>query len=84
VYNRIVSRKAICKFIILFQLIISVGNTSSAQCPVNLDFEMGDFTNWVYESGSFSAAGVNINPLAPPPNPPRHAIITASTVPSRD
>lgn len=50
-------------------------------CPPNLDFELGDFTNWNCTTGSVSAPGnVNTyNPTATGVVPNRHTIITAAT-----
>lgn len=39
---------------------------STAQCPPNIDFEMGNFTNWQCHTGSFDGT-INTNPTAPIP-----------------
>ncbi len=53
---------------------------SQAICPPNIDFEDGDFTNWVCKAGTVSAPG-NVNTLnlyVTPPLSNRHEIITFS------
>jgi gliding motility-associated-like protein len=47
-------------------------------CPPNIDFEMGDFTNWTCEAGTVSVVGgVNTpNLVVTPPIPGRHTIIS--------
>ncbi|HWR34174.1 MAG TPA: gliding motility-associated C-terminal domain-containing protein [Chitinophagaceae bacterium] len=54
---------------------------SSAQiglCPPNLDFEQGDFANWVCQAGIVDPGGnLILNPT--PPIPGQHTIITAAT-----
>lgn len=60
-----------------------VSITASGQtglCPPNLDFEMGDFTNWVCRTGQVSApGGVNLITWDPTVGPVvnRHTIIAA-------
>ncbi|MBK9568506.1 MAG: gliding motility-associated C-terminal domain-containing protein [Chitinophagaceae bacterium] len=47
-------------------------------CPPNLDFEQGDFTNWICQAGIVDPSGNLI--LSPtPPIPGQHTIITAAT-----
>lgn len=47
-------------------------------CPPNLDFEMGDFTNWECQAGIVDPAGnLVISPTPPLAN--RHTIISAAT-----
>ncbi len=52
----------------------------SGNCPTNIDFEMGNFTNWTCEAGSvFDNGGVNTLSLSiTPPIPGRHTIISAA------
>ncbi len=57
-------------------LILSSGLFSaSAQCPVNIDFELGDFTGWQCYTGSFSGGTLILNPSAPTPN--RHEMLSS-------
>lgn len=70
------------KYIFLLVFILKV-NISSAQCPPNLDFELGDFTGWNCYSGTFNGT-VNMNPIPIPPNPGRHDMISATSSPTRD
>lgn len=55
---------------------------AAQDCPVNIDFEMGDFTNWQCFTGTTSADyanNVNVIDLKPsPPTPNRHEIIKAN------
>lgn len=50
----------------------------SASCPSNLDFEMGDFTNWVCKAGNVMNGGI-LNLFVTGPLPTRHEIISAAT-----
>jgi gliding motility-associated-like protein len=56
-------------------------NAQVANCPPNIDFEAGDFTNWQCFTGTtFVNAGVNIISLTPsPPTPIRHEIVTLAS-----
>jgi hypothetical protein len=73
-------RKLKAKYYLMLLLFVA-GNVqySKAQtglCPSNLDFELGNFTNWACRTGSVDGAGNLI--LAPtPPIPGKHTIITA-------
>ena len=55
--------------------------TVNAQCPVNIGFELGDFTNWKCAIGSVYASGtvntITVNTSAPTAN--RQVIINKST-----
>lgn len=62
--------------------ISSLHFSAFAQCPPNIDFELGNFTGWQCYSGFFNGT-VTMGPLIPP-NPGRHDIISAATVPIRD
>jgi gliding motility-associated-like protein len=55
-------------------------------CPVNMDFELGNFSNWQCYTGVVSDDGVsNIISLTPsPPMPGRHQLISAATIPAAD
>ncbi len=70
------------RFIFLLTILLSAGTISLAQCPPNIDFEDGTFNGWKCYSGTFNGT-VTMGP-AIPPNPGRHDIISAATVPSRD
>lgn len=61
------------KALILFFL-LSAALFTHAQCPPNLDFELGDFTNWQCQSGGFNG----VITLAPtPPTPGRHDMLSS-------
>jgi len=47
-------------------------------CPPNIDFEMGNFTNWVCGAGSATVPVTYPLPVVPP-QPGRHTIIAAAT-----
>lgn len=70
------------KYFFLLILLLGLGKTMFAQCPTNIDFEDGTFNGWKCYSGSFNGV-VTMGPSIPP-NPGRHDIISAATVPSRD
>lgn len=54
---------------ILLLLFLLSGNRSvQAQCPVNIDFELGNFTGWQCSAGSFSNGNLILAPTAPIPN----------------
>lgn len=65
----------------LFCCLILLHYTAAAQCPPNIDFEMGDFTGWQCLTGIFNGT-TTVAPTAPIPG--RHDIISAATVPTRD
>ena len=56
-------------------------NNVAANCPDNLGFEFGNFTNWKCFTGSVDSVGttnvITVTPSAPVPN--RHRIITRAT-----
>jgi gliding motility-associated-like protein len=53
-------------------------NSSIAQCPDNINFEYGDFTNWQCYTGQVDSIGTtNVITVTPsPPTPNRHTIIS--------
>ena len=63
-------------FAILFFTIICFGKVV-AQCPVNIDFESGSFTNWQCYTGNTTSSGgqnyINVSPSAVVPS--QHLII---------
>ncbi len=61
------------KRIIIFNLLIIISFTVHSQCP-NLNFSMGDFTNWQCYSGSINGTGVGGKT---PPIDGRHTIMDA-------
>ena len=64
-------------------LLFSLQNFStSAQCPVNVDFELGDFTGWQCLTGTFNGVAINVSPTAPIAG--RHEIVSAATIPTLD
>ncbi|MEO6611526.1 MAG: gliding motility-associated C-terminal domain-containing protein [Chitinophagaceae bacterium] len=72
------SRLSYCLLFFLFILSFNTARSQSGLCPSNLDFEQGNFSNWVCQAGIVDPAGNLV--LAPtPPIPGRHTIITAAT-----
>lgn len=72
------------KYLFCVLVIGNISNTAKAQgglCPDNLDFEQGNFTNWLCQAGTVSAPGnvntVFLSPTAPIPG--RHTIISKAT-----
>lgn len=64
------------KYFFLLTLLLSVNKIALAQCPPNIDFEFGDFTNWKCYTGSFVSPSIlSLFPSAPTPN--RHTINAA-------
>lgn len=61
------------KIFLLLALIITANCTSLAQCPPNIDFELGDFTNWKCYTGTFVSPS-QLSLFASPPIPNRHTI----------
>ncbi len=57
-----------------------------SSCPPNIDFELGDFSNWECSIGTTSSTGlqnvITLSPSAPTTN--RHEIISAATRPALD
>ena len=74
------------KLIITCILWVCTTSAFTQSCPVNLDFEAGNFTGWVCSTGSTSqSGGVNTITLTPSaPTPGRHEIITAASLPAMD
>ncbi|MEP6674186.1 MAG: PKD domain-containing protein [Ferruginibacter sp.] len=58
----------------------------AGSCPANIDFELGDFSNWQCYTGSTDTAnGQNVINLIPsPPTPNRHELIAAGSFPLND
>lgn len=74
----------ISRFYITLVLLLCVNKATYAQpgfCPANMDFELGNFTNWLCRSGTVTVAGGlnTINWGATGPAPTRHQIISAAT-----
>jgi PKD repeat protein len=71
------------KFFTLFTLVFGwISASSQNSCPVNMNFSMGDFTNWQCYIGNTTAIGcdsniVNATPSAPLPD--RHVILPPGT-----
>jgi len=66
----------------LFLLTTVSSNCLRAQCPINIDFESGDFTGWKCWKGSVAAiAGANVitwDPGSPGlPDPSRHVMLSS-------
>ncbi|MBS1511804.1 MAG: PKD domain-containing protein [Bacteroidetes bacterium] len=82
--NRSVGNVFLLRQLLIGIFICTLQSTASAQCPVNIDFEMGDFTNWQcwvgthYEtiSGVKDTIDLGTTPVAPVNG--RHTIISPS------
>ncbi len=75
------------KIIVFFCCTVLITRIASAQnCPPNIDFESGDFTNWECFTGTtFTNFGKNAITLVPSaPMPGRHEIISATTPAATD
>ncbi|MBP6025270.1 PKD domain-containing protein [Ferruginibacter sp.] len=71
----------------IYKLIVTVflflvSYTSTAQCPPNIDFEMGDFTGWQCWVGSHYLVGakdtINFGATPVAPTPGRHTMLAAN------
>lgn len=73
----------LCINFLLFFFIQRIG---AQTCPPNIDFELGDFSNWDCFIGTTSVrGGVNVITLNPsPPTPGRHEIIRKGATPQMD
>jgi len=60
---------------LVFSFLFFLNFSASAQCPVNIDFELGDFTGWQCYIGDFANGNLVLNPSAPIAN--RHQMLTA-------
>lgn len=72
---------------LIFTLLSLLSSTFSfCQCPVNIDFESGNFSNWQCYIGTTYTSGVqNVINLSPsPPVNGRHEIISSSSMPLLD
>jgi gliding motility-associated-like protein len=72
--------KQLLLFVFLLLFIEERSFSQNTNCPPNIDFELGDFSNWDCFTGStFVQNGNNVISLFPsPPTPGRHEIITAA------
>ncbi len=64
-------------FVLAFNFIIISANTQATTCPLNLDFEKGDFTNWQCFMGTVEdVSNTNsLNLFSTAPTPGRHTLI---------
>ena len=60
--HELIRTRTICLFTFML-----IAFSSTAQCPPNIDFETGDFSNWTAYTGSVSAAG-GVNNITLSPN----------------
>ncbi len=61
----------------LLILTLTIANTAFAQCPPNIDYELGNFTNWrLYTMDNFSGPPSLMNLALTPPIPGRHDILS--------
>jgi gliding motility-associated-like protein len=67
--------------LIAFLLFFTYANSQSFNCPPNIDFELGDFSNWQCYTGTTAVrSGMNQITLTPSlPQPGRHEIISSTT-----
>jgi gliding motility-associated-like protein len=80
--NKIISKRAIR--LLLFSIYLFTNN-SFAQCPPNIDFEFGSFTNWICDTGHVDKSTGNLIMTSNVgPIPGRHTIINASSLPALD
>ncbi|MEO6540271.1 MAG: hypothetical protein ABIN74_04745, partial [Ferruginibacter sp.] len=70
------------KYVLLLILLLGGNKLMLAQCPLNLDFEVGNFSGWQLFSGSFNGSVYNMMPTIPVAG--RHDLISAATSPARD
>ena len=65
----------------IFSFLVFLCHSAFAQCPPNIDFENGNFDNWVCYTGYTAAVGgqntINLQPSIPLPG--RHTIYTANS-----
>lgn len=74
-FNLTARCKSICKFFLLLLFSFSVEKESLAQCPVNIDFELGDFTGWTCWSQQGYLGGP-VNPTITFPTAGRHDMLS--------
>ena len=68
--------------LLIIFLCLCIGQAFSQTCPLNIDFEQGDFTNWQCFTGKTFTKGNNKNVIDLNPSPPtngRHEIVSADT-----
>jgi len=73
---RLKSLKYCLSFLLFVAFNSRYSNAQTGLCPSNLDFESGNFINWICQAGSVDGAG-NLTLANTPPIPGRHTIITA-------
>jgi len=68
----------------LFAISFGISFKSTAQtiiCPLNIDWELGDTTNWVGQYGGPGTIPGGVSPTPPtPPNPPNQSVITTPMI----
>ncbi len=67
-------------FVLITSSFVSTSEAQGGLCPPNMDFEMGDFTNWICSSGTvLDSSGFNVVRLPTyGPIPGRHTIMSAA------
>lgn len=69
-----------CLRTLLFLLVSGISKYAFAQCPPNIDFELGNFAGWQCYTGTFvSPSALTLNPSPPTPN--RHEMLTTFPAP---
>ena len=71
------------KYFFLLILLLAINKITVAQCPPNIDFERGDFSNWLIHTGFFNGT-LTMAPVPVAPIPGRHDIVSSSTLPAFD
>ena len=80
------------RYFLFFALLVTTNKNIQAQCPPNIDFELGDFTNWECWVGhTFDLGGKNAIiwdppglPVSPALYPDRFAMYTSFPGNGRD
>lgn len=73
-------RTHIYRLLFLLLIVTATNQNSVAQCPPNIDFELGDFTGWecwigtTYVSGTQNIIDLGTSPVPPVPN--RHTMLS--------
>jgi len=80
-HNKILSRyNCRLRYLIIFLFFLLAGFNTLAQCPPNIDFEKGNFTEWLCDTGSVKMLGNNTRQVILNTSPPtinRHVMQSA-------
>ena len=50
--------------LLLTRLFLGFFSKVDAQCPANLDFELGTYANWLYYTGTFTGGAISTPTLS--------------------